>query len=96
MDSYSTPDACKECPAPAAAATACTGCSARIVCRCLQVTEEVVVRTITTLGLRTIAEVRRHTSAGDGCTCCHGLLAQYLERQEAHASSSAAAICVCK
>ncbi len=36
------------------------------MCRCLRVTEETVVTAIVTLGLRTVAEVRRATEAGTG------------------------------
>ncbi len=52
----------------------------KIVCRCLRVTETQVVRMITHLELRTIREVKQITGAGDGCTCCHPQLAEYLEK----------------
>ncbi|MCI0681248.1 MAG: (2Fe-2S)-binding protein [Gemmataceae bacterium] len=58
----------------------CDTCPAKVVCRCLNVTEEQVVNLITGFGLRTIREIRHHTGAGDGCTCCHAELAQYLDR----------------
>jgi len=58
---------------------ACEACPGRVVCRCLQVTEEVVVDAINRLGLRTVSEIRNHTGAGDGCTCCHRKLLQYVE-----------------
>ena len=58
----------------------CDTCPGKIVCRCLNVTEEQVVNLITSCGLRSIHEIRQYTSAGDGCTCCHAELAQYLER----------------
>ena len=39
----------------------CDACPGRIVCRCLQVTEDEVVTVVSTLGLRTVQEVRRFT-----------------------------------
>jgi bacterioferritin-associated ferredoxin len=35
---------------------------------------------ITRLELRTVRDVRQITGAGDGCTCCHAKLKEYLER----------------
>jgi NAD(P)H-nitrite reductase large subunit len=58
----------------------CTDCPGRIVCRCLQVTETALVEKITSLELRTVREVRRHTGAGEGCTCCHAEILRYLEQ----------------
>lgn len=59
----------------------CEACPLSVVCRCLQVTETQVVEAIQSLSLRTVKDVRRHTGAGDGCTCCHNrirdLLAQH-------------------
>src|SRR5689334_5711120 len=65
--------------------TCCTreavgGCPGRLVCRCLRVTESVVVRALTTGGARSLKELRQETGAGDGCTACHRLLRSYLER----------------
>lgn len=53
-------------------------CPERVVCRCLGVSEEALISSIVTLGLRTVKEVRAATEAGDGCTCCHQELAAYL------------------
>jgi bacterioferritin-associated ferredoxin len=50
-----------------------------VVCRCLKVTEEMVISTITAHGVRTVKELRQITGAGDGCTCCHRELRVYLE-----------------
>ena len=58
----------------------CDGCPAKIVCRCLNVTEEQVVNLITQFNLRSIRDIRKHTGAGDGCTCCHQELTEYLKR----------------
>ena len=73
----------RDCPDPCAGP--CAGCPDRIVCRCLKVTEAVLVEAITTLGLRTVREIREVTRAGDGCTCCHREIRSYLE---VHSSSS--------
>jgi bacterioferritin-associated ferredoxin len=48
------------------------------VCRCLKVTEETITAAIR-LGLRTVKEVRAHTGAGDGCTCCHAQIRALIE-----------------
>lgn len=55
-------------------------CPGKVVCRCLQVTEDQLINLITGLRLRSIREIRQHGGAGDGCTCCHPELEQYLER----------------
>jgi len=58
----------------------CGTCSERLVCHCLQVTEAELLSVLTARQLRTLQEVRLHTGAGDGCTACHRVLRQYLER----------------
>ena len=76
------------CPGP------CAGCPERVVCRCLKVTEEVVVTAIVELGLRTVREVRTATGAGGGCTCCHRELRELLlVHAPAHSSSSSPSMC---
>jgi bacterioferritin-associated ferredoxin len=67
----------------------CGDCPGRIVCRCLQVTEEAVQDAIATFALTTLKQVREVTGAGDGCTCCHKRLSLLL----AQAQSSSSAIC---
>src|SRR5581483_5469442 len=59
----------------------CDACPDRIVCHCLQVSEAEIVQVITTLELRTVKDVRRHTGAGDGCMCCHARIRAYLATQ---------------
>jgi bacterioferritin-associated ferredoxin len=54
---------------------------ASTVCRCLQVTEEMLLAALHTFDLRNLREVREHTGAGDGCTACHRQLRAYLERR---------------
>jgi len=56
-------------------------CAFRYVCRCLQVTEEVLANAFARGDIRTLRDIRRHTGAGDGCMACHRRLAAYLERQ---------------
>jgi NAD(P)H-nitrite reductase large subunit len=58
--------------------TSCHDCVSSIVCRCLQVTEGHLVQAITRLALTTVDEVRQYTSAGEGCTCCHAKIEEYL------------------
>jgi bacterioferritin-associated ferredoxin len=58
----------------------CVTCPDKIVCRCLQVTETQVVRMIERLELRTVRDLRKYTGAGEGCTCCHAKLEEYLEK----------------
>ena len=58
----------------------CSGCPGKVVCRCLQVTEDALVHAITAHDLQTLKEVLRHTGAGDGCTCCHNEIRQYLQQ----------------
>jgi bacterioferritin-associated ferredoxin len=43
------------------------------------VTEGTIVEVVTTLGLRTVKEVRAVTTAGDGCTCCHRQIRALIE-----------------
>jgi bacterioferritin-associated ferredoxin len=59
----------------------CDGCSGRIVCHCLQITEETVLTALQLLDLTSVKEVRRVTGAGDGCTACHRQLRQLIERK---------------
>lgn len=59
---------------------ACDGCTDKIVCRCLNVSEAEVIQMISRLELRTIHDLSEHTGAGEGCTCCHAKLEEYLER----------------
>lgn len=61
----------------------CAECPGNVVCRCLNVTEDALVTLITRLELRSLNDVRRHTGAGDGCTCCHARIREFLDR---HAS----------
>ena len=61
-------------------AASCSDCPNRVVCRCLNVTEATIINAISRLELRTVKEVRRHTGAGSGCTCCHGELRELLEQ----------------
>ena len=62
---------CQACIAPGS-------CADRVVCKCLKITEEQVIGAITTLGLRTLVELRTVTEAGTGCNCCHRELNAYL------------------
>ena len=58
----------------------CTGCPGKMVCRCLQVTREMLHDALVSLDLRTVQDLRQATGAGDGCTCCHRQLRLILEQ----------------
>ena len=64
-----------DCPGPS---EACNTCPARMVCRCLGVTEAALFEAIAQNKVKTIKDISRHTGAGDGCTACHRLLQLYL------------------
>jgi bacterioferritin-associated ferredoxin len=71
----------------------CGGCQmygGPLVCHCLRVTEQDLVTAITTLEIRTVADVRRLTGAGDGCTACHRKIQTYID------SHSSTVICSLK
>ncbi|MSQ94522.1 MAG: (2Fe-2S)-binding protein [Gemmataceae bacterium] len=65
----------------------CADCSDMIVCRCLQVTETQVVRMIERLELRSVRDLSKYTGAGEGCTCCHAKLQEYIERFHCEAAA---------
>jgi NAD(P)H-nitrite reductase large subunit len=77
---------CRSCPSVGS-------CPDRVVCRCLRVTEQELITSIVTLGLRTVKEVRQATEAGTGCNCCHKELAVYLA---VYSPSSSEPICSAK
>lgn len=58
----------------------CDSCPERVICRCLQVTESEILEAIASNDLETIREVREHTSAGTGCTCCFTEIREILQR----------------
>jgi bacterioferritin-associated ferredoxin len=68
MDAYNTRNDCDTCPG-------------RMVCHCLQITEELLLEALEAFDLRTVHEVRQHTGAGDGCTACHRQLRRFIERR---------------
>ncbi len=69
-------------------------CRLRVVCRCLQVTEQAVLDALAIEEIHTVKELRQSTGAGDGCTACHKLLRRLLEmRSLQSASSSPEPIC---
>ena len=61
----------------------CATCPARMVCHCLQVTEDMLLHALDTFDLNSVKDICRHTGAGDGCTACHGRLRQYLHQRQA-------------
>lgn len=52
----------------------------KIVCECLQVTEAEVVHAIKAREITKLDDIIAFTCAGEGCTACHPLLADYLKR----------------
>lgn len=58
----------------------CDACPGRLVCRCLQVTEEAIINALTTLEPKTVQSLRQCTGAGTGCNACHKTLRAYIER----------------
>ena len=54
-------------------------CRDPIVCRCLGVTESELQAALVSLDIRTLRELRQHTGAGDGCTCCHDEIRKQLQ-----------------
>lgn len=57
MESCCSPESCDRCPA-------------RLVCRCLQVTEDEIRQALALDAVQTVHDLRRLTGAGDGCTAC--------------------------
>lgn len=70
--------------------TDCGTCPGRMVCHCLQVTEEMLLDALRTFELRSVKDIRCQTGAGDGCTACHRRLKRYLEEKAAPTVSQAA------
>ena len=86
LDQTDCSGTCRTCPSVGS-------CGSRIVCRCLQVTEHTIVTAIRDHGLASVRELKTVTRAGDGCTCCHRELRQYLE---VYSPSSSPLICSAK
>jgi bacterioferritin-associated ferredoxin len=80
MEAFCTQDRCGECPG-------------RLICHCLQVTEDALQAAVATFALRTVSEIRQVTGAGTGCTACHRRLHNYLDQA---GYSSASPICSAK
>lgn len=59
----------------------CRSCPGRVICRCLQVTEGALLRVLGDGAACSLREIRQRTGAGDGCTACHRLLRQFLDRR---------------
>jgi bacterioferritin-associated ferredoxin len=58
----------------------CEFCPDRVVCHCLNVTEDQIISAIANQDSRTLRDIRRQTSAGDGCTCCHKDVQEIIKR----------------
>jgi len=58
----------------------CSRCiGSEYVCHCLKVTEDSLIDTIVTLGIRNLRELRQQTGAGDGCMSCRIRLQKYVD-----------------
>jgi len=68
----------------------CPATSSKVVCHCLQVTEDALLQALQTLELRSLKDIRQHTGAGEGCTACHRRLRRYLEKPREPAAAVAA------
>jgi bacterioferritin-associated ferredoxin len=53
--------------------------AAKIVCRCLDVSEAEIQEAVVTCNVQTVKELGVCTGAGQGCTACHAALRRYLE-----------------
>lgn len=60
----------------------------KIVCECLKVTEAQLLKAINTRKVQNLKDIACYTSAGEGCTACHPLLADYLQRLRAQAAAT--------
>ena len=61
----------------------------KIVCECLKVTEAQLLKAISRHEIESVADVISYTSAGDGCTACHPLLLDYLQKQRENRAATA-------
>lgn len=55
----------------------------QIICHCLHVDEEEILEAFSRRHIKSLKDIIRYTSAGDGCTACHPALLEYLERRRA-------------
>ena len=55
----------------------------KIICHCLHVDEEEILDAFAKRRIKSLKDIIRFTSAGDGCTACHPALLEYLERRHA-------------
>lgn len=60
----------------------CSGCPNRVVCRCLNVTEDQIAEAIEDGDLNTVRDVRKATGAGTGCMCCHSEIKRMLSNRQ--------------
>ncbi len=60
----------------------CPNSSDKIVCRCLQISEDAILKALEKNEIRSLFDIRRLTGAGEGCTSCHVLLEDYLRAHQ--------------
>jgi bacterioferritin-associated ferredoxin len=61
---------------------------AKLICRCLEVSETDLLQAIDDGDLRSLTDVVCRTGAGDGCTACRKQILEYLKEHRAAASIS--------
>ncbi|MFM7148483.1 MAG: bacterioferritin-associated ferredoxin [Gemmataceae bacterium] len=61
----------------------CDSCPNRIVCHCLQVTEDQLIKAISGGEIRSWRDLKEATGAGDGCTACLHELRRLIDSHEA-------------
>lgn len=75
-----------------AISTADAVCADPIVCRCLRVTESVLVEALSAEEVCDLKDVRRRTGAGSGCMACHPRIKECLARRLYGCSSSSVSL----
>lgn len=61
---------------------------AKLICRCLDVSETDLLQAIDDGNLRSLTDVICKTGAGDGCTACRKRILEYLEEHSSQARTS--------
>ena len=64
----------------------------KLLCRCLKVTEDAVLRAIDSGQVDALQGLIHATGAGEGCTACHPALRRLLRRRTAGAKARAGAV----
>jgi bacterioferritin-associated ferredoxin len=68
----------ESCAGECAPCVSAGSCGDRIVCRCMKVTEDAVIRAVCVFGAETVPDLMAATGAGGGCMACRRELRNYL------------------